>query len=141
MTGILLGLTLFSIITVIGFLTVGAKMLARLPPDYFINEAERRKRHYLDPFPPSVRPVIHVARNVFGLLFVIIGAILLLLPGQGLLTMLAGFILLDFPGKFACERWIVRRRQVKRAIDWMRHRAGQPPLELDPDSGRGEGDD
>ncbi len=38
-------------------------------------------------------------RNLYGGLLIIAGVIMLFTPGQGLLTLLAGFLLLDFPGK------------------------------------------
>ena len=128
---VLAALGVFSILTVVVFATLGARLLTRLPPDYFVNEAERGKHHYLDRFPAPLRPVVHGIRNVVGLVLVVVGVVLLVLPGQGLLTIAAGLILMDFPGKFACERWVIRRPQVRRAIDWMRRRAGEPPMILD----------
>ena len=129
--GVLLVLSLGSIVTVIVMMTVGARVVARMPSNYFIDDEARRHRRYLEMFPAPVRPVVDLIKNLLGLVFLLVGLILLLLPGPGLLTMLAGLLLMDFPGKFACERWLVRRRQVRRTIDWLREREGQPPLELD----------
>lgn len=129
--GLLFALSIGSVITVVLFLTVGARLLARLPADYFLDDERRAGRMYLRRVPTLLRPVVHTLKNAIGLILLIIGIILLVLPGQGLLTMLAGLILMDFPGKFACERWIVRRRRVRDSIDWLRGRAGQPPLQLD----------
>lgn len=129
--GVFVALSLGSIVTVIVMMTVGARVVARMPSDYFIDDEARTHRRYLEMFPRPLRPFVDVAKNLLGLVFVIVGLILLLLPGQGLLTILAGLLLMDFPGKFACERWLVRRRQVRRTIDWLRERKGQPPLDLD----------
>jgi hypothetical protein len=52
-------------------------------------------------------------------------------PGQGLLTILIGVMLLDFPGKRRLERWLLRRRGVLAAINKVRARYGRPPLVLD----------
>jgi hypothetical protein len=52
-------------------------------------------------------------------------------PGPGLLTVLLGIMLLDFPGKRALELRLVRRQQVHRTIDRVRKRYGKPPLLLD----------
>jgi hypothetical protein len=52
-------------------------------------------------------------------------------PGQGLLTILIGAMLLDFPGKRRCEKWILRRRGVLSTINKLRARRGCPPLILD----------
>jgi hypothetical protein len=55
---------------------------------------------------------------------------MLLLPGQGILTILIGLMLLDFPGKRRLERRLVQQPSVWRAINWMRAKAHQPALEL-----------
>jgi len=53
---------------------------------------------------------------------------MLVLPGQGLLTILAGLVLLHFPRKHELLRWIVSRPAVLASANWVRHRAGRPPL-------------
>jgi hypothetical protein len=58
------------------------------------------------------------------------GVAMLVLPGQGLLTLLMGFLLVDFPGKYRLERWLFARPIVRRPINWLRHRAGRVPLQL-----------
>ena len=128
--GWLAALAVFSLLTVLGLVAVGAKVLAELPADYFTNPQRRQTPRYLGWFPPLLRPVIPLVKNMLGLLLVAIGVLLLFLPGQGLLTLLAGVMLMEFPGKFRCELWLVRRPQVRRAINWLRRREGQPPLTL-----------
>ena len=53
---------------------------------------------------------------------------MLVLPGQGLLTLLVGFLLVDAPGKYRLERWLVSRKAVLRPINWLRRRKGRQPL-------------
>jgi len=55
---------------------------------------------------------------------------MLVLPGQGLLTMFISLMLLDFPGKRRLEQSIVRRPIILRSINWLRERHHRPPLEL-----------
>jgi hypothetical protein len=62
---------------------------------------------------------------------VISGIIMLVLPGQGILTIVIGLTLVDFPGKYRIESAIVRHATVRRAIDWIRQKANKPPLLLD----------
>jgi hypothetical protein len=50
------------------------------------------------------------------------------LPGQGILTMLIGISLTDFPGKFHVERWFIEKPAVFKALNWIRRRAKKPPL-------------
>ena len=104
---------------------VGA-VLARLPADYFVNPAARRPidRH------PVLKWLLVVGRNAFGYLLIALGVVLSLpgVPGQGLLTILMGVMLIDFPGKHRAERWLVTRRVVLGPVNRLRARAGQPPL-------------
>ena len=54
---------------------------------------------------------------------------MLVTPGQGLLTLLAGLLLMNFPGKYQLERWLVSRRGVLTALNWLRRRSGQVPFD------------
>ena len=71
-------------------------------------------------------------KNIFGLGFLILGILMLVLPGQGILTILLGLSLLDFPGKFRLQRRLVSRPSVLSSMNWIRQRAGREPLRLDP---------
>ena len=55
---------------------------------------------------------------------------MLVTPGQGVLTILAGLLLMNFPGKYRLERWLVMRPGVMRALNWLRARRGQTPFEI-----------
>ena len=72
-------------------------------------------------------------KNLFGLLLVIAGMLMLVLPGQGLLTIFVGLIFLDFPGKYRMERKMVSNDSVLRSINWVRARTGKPPLIISQD--------
>ena len=69
-------------------------------------------------------------KNLLGAALVLIGIAMLVLPGQGALTILAGVFLLEFPGKRRLELRIVRQRPVHLTINWIRARVGRPPLVL-----------
>lgn len=55
---------------------------------------------------------------------------MLLLPGQGLLTMLAGLLLSDVPGKRRVALFFLQRGPVSRSVDAIRARRGKAPLLL-----------
>ena len=57
---------------------------------------------------------------------------MLVLPGQGVITILIGLTLLDLPGKRHLELYLVRKRPVLGAINWMRRKAKCPRLRLPP---------
>jgi len=119
----------FSIITFIASLAVIPLLAIRIPPDYFTH----RKRHRA-PWAnqhPLVRGIFITGKNVFGYVFIVVGTAMLILPGQGLLTILIGLILVDFPGKYRFERWLVSRHRVLRSINWLRRRTNREPLVVD----------
>ena len=107
-------------------------VLVRLPADYF--SRERRKRVLLKPAKPrhlAVRIALLVGKNLLGAVLVLVGVTMLVLPGQGLITILMGLLLIDFPGKYRVERFLVTRQPVLRSINWLRRRKGHPPLQLE----------
>lgn len=112
-------------------------ILGRIPPDYFLETPSEHRRHSRH---PGARAAMAVARNLLGLVLVLAGVAMLVLPGQGLLTILAGLVLVDVPGKRRVELALLRRRSVKRAVDWLRRRTGHPPLQL-PATGAASGRD
>jgi hypothetical protein len=101
--------------------------LVRLPGDYFTN----RRRQPLGSWTkrPALRWALLAGKNVLGIILIAAGLLMLLVPGQGLLTIAVGLVLTDFPGKFRLERWLIRRPSVWRSINWLRRRAGREPLE------------
>jgi len=114
----------------IGSLVVTALLLPvvvrRLPPDYFV-----ATRHDLAAQRSLWQWIGHVAKNALGVLFVLAGIAMLVLPGQGLLTILIGLLLVDFPGKRRLELRFVRRRGVLEFLNRMRARHGRPPLRIE----------
>ena len=80
---------------------------------------------------PVIRWLLVAAKNTTGVVFIILGIAMLVLPGQGLLTIFIGIIFLNFPGKYRFERWLIQLRPVHRSVDWLRKRAGKKPLIFD----------
>ena len=116
----------------IGVLLVPA-MVVRIPADYFLHERRRplsrSGRH------PLAALLLTGAKNVLGAVLLVVGVLLLFLPGQGLLTLLLGLMIMNYPGKFVVERWLVQRPHVLPALNWLRARYGRAPFESpDPPS-------
>ena len=70
-----------------------------------------------------------IAKNLFGLLLIVLGILMLVLPGQGVLTIVAGIALVDFPGRHRLVQWIVAREPVMNALNWVRRRGQQPEFQ------------
>ena len=118
-----------SVVTLVAGLVAVPVLAIRIPADYFAHRARETTRwagrH------PVVRCLLLVGKNLLGCVFLAAGMAMLVLPGPGVLTTLVALTLLDFPGKFRIERWIVARRPLLGTINWLRQRAGRTPLALE----------
>jgi len=121
-------LTLASAAVFIGTLVLVPWLVARIPPDYFSHD--RRHKAPWAGKRPLLRLLLLTGKNLLGALVVIAGMMMLVLPGQGMLTIFLGALLLDFPGKYRLERWAVSRGPVLRTVNRLRRRAGRKPLEM-----------
>ncbi|MBI5558068.1 MAG: hypothetical protein HY885_10545 [Deltaproteobacteria bacterium] len=125
----ILWLAVLSLLTFCGSLVIVPVLVIKIPGDYFSNSVRHRPpwaRHH-----PMVRAALLVAKNLLGYTLILAGILMLVLPGQGLLTLFMGIMLLDFPGKYRFERWLVSRKPVLRPVNWIRKRAHRAPLTLD----------
>ena len=118
-------LILFSIVAFVGTLTAIPYILVNLPADYF---DERRRREWFADHHPVLRAVFHGVKNAFGVVFLLAGFAMLFLPGQGILTMLIGVSLMDFPGKRRLERKLIGRPAILNTINALRKKFNKPPL-------------
>lgn len=124
---LLWGAGLFTVSSLVSLVAVTA-VLVSLPAGYFREDAQAA------PWPrsPLLRWAWRIGKNVLGLALLALGLLLSVpgVPGQGLLTMLIGLILMDFPGKRGLERRLVARPAVLGAINRLRARFGRAPIEL-----------
>lgn len=94
-------------------------MLVRVPPDYFEKERKPRKKGWAK-----------IALNVAGWVLIAAGLAMMVLPGPGVLVVLIGVMLAEFPGKFRVQRWIISRKKVLRGANALRKRFAKPPLKV-----------
>ncbi|MEZ4278893.1 MAG: hypothetical protein R3F21_04640 [Myxococcota bacterium] len=105
-------------------------LVTRIPEDYFCHP--RRAPASWEPAHPAVRIGFLVLKNLLGFVLLAGGFILLFVPGQGLLTMAVGLLLIDYPGKFALERRVVAIEPIFKGLNWLRRRRGIAPLKKNP---------
>jgi len=74
-----------------------------------------------------------MVKNAVGAIFLFAGFLMMFLPGQGILTMLIGISMLDFPGKRKVEAKLIGQQTLLGVINGMRKKIGKPPLVLAPD--------
>jgi hypothetical protein len=126
----LVALTILSIVFFVGSLIAIPFILVRLPTDFFDT---RVPRPWMEDHHPMLRVLGHLVKNVVGAIFLFVGFLMLFLPGQGILTMLIGISMLDFPGKRKLEAKLIGQPAVLSTINGMREKFGKPPLIIAPD--------
>lgn len=124
-TQVLSALVVFSAVGFIGSLIAIPLILVRLPPHYF---DERHPRKWMEGHHPALRMLGHILKNAAGVILLVAGIAMLVLPGQGILTMLIGISLVDFPGKRQLERKLIGQPTVLHTINKVREKFGRPPL-------------
>lgn len=126
---VLIGVGLFLLSLGLSFAAIGVVMV-KIPENYFSS-------HYQQDFMPNspflVRWGAVIAKNIFGVILVLLGIVLSLpgVPGQGILTILLGLIMLDIPGKRPLEARIIKRPTILSAVNSLRSKYNKPPLILD----------
>ncbi|KXK02861.1 MAG: hypothetical protein UZ17_ACD001001309 [Acidobacteria bacterium OLB17] len=126
---ILISVGLFLFTFTISIVAIGL-VLVKIPAHYFCSHYEQ---DFLPNSPWLVRWSAVILKNLLGVFLILLGIVLSLpgIPGQGILTILLGLIMLDIPGKRPLEARIIRRPKVLAAANELRARWGKPPLEVD----------
>jgi len=126
------GVVLSVLIFVVSFalsLAIVSLILVKIPPDYF---KEDRSNKFWSGQHQAIRLFGIIGKNLLGVVLVALGIVMSVpgVPGQGILTILLGIMLLDIPGRQKLERKIVSQPRVLKSINKLRHRFGKPELEL-----------
>ena len=103
-------------------------IVTRIPSDYFTHP--KRQKYLWSDQPLAIRLLFIFLKNILGVILVLGGIVLLLLPGQGILTILIGLIIMDFPYKYKVEIWIIKHPFILRVINKLRSKVKQQPLEI-----------
>ena len=104
-------------------------ILVKLPADHF---SKNRKTKFWAGPRPWLNAAKVIGKNIAGVLLVALGVVLSLpgIPGQGLLTILLGIMLLDFPGRERLEQKLLSKPSIVNTINRLRERFEKPPLKL-----------
>lgn len=112
------GALIYTVLATGGAMLLMPRFLARLPPDYLHNGEHS---------PSSLG--WRVVRNLLGVMLLLGGIFMMLAPGPGILTLLVGLMLVDFPGKHALVVKLLSRPKVLAAVNKLRVHRGAKPLE------------
>lgn len=104
-------------------------VVVKLPATYF---HPGHDREILKDKSPAIRWAGIIGKNLAGVILIGLGVVLSLpgIPGPGLVTILFGVMLVDFPGRRWLEHKIVSRPAVQQTINNLRKRFGKKPIEL-----------
>lgn len=121
MDGTLIAISIgLSIAVFVGSLIAIPIVVARLPEDYLVKPPEKSK---------SLAKKI--AKNALGVALLGVGIAMLILPGQGILMVIVGLTLVDFPGRHKLVVKLMKKPKVQKVITAIRKRFGKPPLKTD----------
>jgi hypothetical protein len=123
---------LFSLILMVATLLAVPLIIISLPSRYLNDEKDRLSE--IQSF--WCWPYL-ILKNMMGVLLVLAGLAMLILPGQGLLTLAIGLGLMNFPGKRRLIRRIIGQPRVLRTINRWRAKAHKDPL-VAPDDTAGD---
>jgi hypothetical protein len=123
-----------AVVGIIAVVTTAAGLAAiiLLPADHFLPRTAPDsdswwRRHRI------VRWILLGVKNAAGAVIATLGVLMLVAPGPGLVFILLGVSLLDFPGKRVLERKLVQRPSVIRFLNDLRATFGRPPFTMEPD--------
>src|SRR5215207_1916166 len=110
-------------------LAIVSIILVKLPANHF---SKNRKTKFWSGPHPAIHAAKVIGKNIGGVLLVALGVVLSLpgVPGQGLLTILLGVMLLDFPGRDRLEQKLLSKPSIVNTINRLRERFEKPPLKL-----------
>jgi len=101
-------------------------IVAQIPADYFTHHGRHRMSQ------SNKHPIIRLAlagfKNMLGAILLVAGFIMLFTPGQGLLSILFGLMIMNYPGKYQLECWIIRKPLIFNTVNTMREKQGKPNL-------------
>lgn len=123
---LLTGMAAFSVVTFVASLIIVPIILARLPSNYFL--AENSTQIVSKTNKSVFFGVNKLIQNIVGVFLILAGIAMLVLPGQGVLTILIGLGVTNFPAKYKLERKLVSKKSVFKSLNWMRKRAGKEPF-------------
>jgi len=126
--------TLQALFTWLAGLSLGAFLLSlllipfivrKLPSDCFVllcTINHNRSKH------TAGSVIVLILQNIVGVFLFITGLAMLFLPGQGILTMLLGILLLSFPGKHRLIAYLIRSPGIRQGLDWLRAKNSKQPF-------------
>ena len=101
-------------------------LVALIPTDYFVKKnISKSKKSYSLLWFMSI-----IVKNIIGYTLILGGILMLVLPGQGLFTILMGLILSNYPGKYTIEKKFISIPSILKTVNWLRKKSNKPRLKI-----------
>ncbi len=100
-------------------------IICKLDVDFFIHIHEHTRK---EDEHPLIFILFRIVRYFFGAMLLLAGFLMIFLPGQGILTMILGISLLDFPGKRALVDGLLKLPSIQNALNWVRKKGHKKPF-------------
>ena len=101
-------------------------LVGLIPEDHFTN----KKVSKLKSNNPIFWYALAIIKNIIGYSLILGGILMLVLPGQGLFTIIIGLMLSNYPGKFEIERKLIAIPTILKSINWLRRKSNKPILKV-----------
>ncbi len=72
--------------------------------------------------------LIVIIKSLLGFILLVVGVIMLITPGQGLISILLGLFLVEFPNKYKWELKLIHHNPTFKMLNWLRAKANKPPF-------------
>lgn len=103
-------------------------LITRLPTTYFLSDTRQLPSDRKPRF--AFRLTLMFLKNTIALLVLLAGVFMLIVPGQGVLTIILALFLLDFPQKFKLQQWLIQQPSIRNTANWLRKKHNKAPFEF-----------
>lgn len=101
-------------------------LVSLIPEDYFINKKDSKIKTSNIFF----WYIVLIFKNLIGYSLILGGIMMLVLPGQGLFTIIIGLMMSNYPGKYSLEKKFIAIPTILKSINWLRKKSNKPPIRI-----------
>ena len=101
-------------------------LVSLIPEDYFINKKDSK----IKTSKIFIWYIVLIFKNLIGYSLILGGIMMLVLPGQGLFTIIIGLMMSNYPGKYSIEKKFIAIPTILKSINWLRRKSNKPPIRI-----------
>ena len=101
-------------------------LVSLIPEDYFINKKDSK----IKTSNIFIWYIVLIFKNIIGYSLILGGIMMLVLPGQGLFTIIIGLMMSNYPGKYYIEKKFIAIPTILKSINWLRRKSNKPPIRI-----------